>query len=53
MADFCKQCAEETFGADFGDLSEACGDGQVAQVLCEGCGWIYVDHTGRRVSDVQ
>ena len=52
MAEFCKECCEETWGADTKDLAELCEDEQVVLVLCEGCGPIYVDHTGRRVCHV-
>lgn len=53
MAEFCKQCAEETFGpgtpSDFAGLltetQAANGDRHV--VLCEGCGErCLVDHNG-------
>jgi len=56
MADFCHQCALDTFGEDIGDLAgistpadtEA---GLFPIVLCEGCGPVQVDHTGRRVHE--
>jgi len=53
MADFCQQCSEELFGADGKDLAELCDTGSMAEVLCEGCGLITVDHQGRRVSYVE
>lgn len=55
MADFCKQCSEELFTEDFGDLKglstqENTLAGEFALVVCEGCGTIQVDHTGKCVS---
>jgi hypothetical protein len=55
MADFCKQCSIENFGDDFGDLAglstiEHTNKNEYALVLCEGCGPIQVDHTGKCVS---
>lgn len=54
MADFCKQCSIETFGSDFKDLAnittpEEYKQGLAALVLCEGCGFIYVDPEGKRI----
>jgi hypothetical protein len=54
MADFCKQCSEETFGKDFGDLAfPDCKVGQaIKHCLCEGCGpECIVDPTGLCISD--
>ena len=57
MADFCLQCANELFGSedapvksDFhGILSkEDFYKGFLQPVLCEGCGYIYVDPLGKR-----
>lgn len=57
MADFCLQCANEMFGcanapvkSDFYGLlsKEDENTGHSLPVLCEGCGYIYVDHLGRR-----
>lgn len=50
MADFCKECSEEIFGEDLGDLTDLCKENEMISVLCEGCGYIYVDHKGIRVS---
>jgi hypothetical protein len=57
MADFCQQCSATIFGAeagqnDFVGLSteENTKKGLFPVVLCEGCGPIQVDHTGRCVS---
>jgi len=56
MADFCLQCANDLFGSedapvksDFhGQLSkEAFYEGFLLPVLCEGCGYIYVDPQGK------
>ena len=55
MADFCKGCSEEHFGRDTGDLlglstKEDTQNGLYPLVLCEGCGPIQVDHTGKCIS---
>ena len=55
MADFCHQCSIETFGKDFGELAglskpEDTERKLYAQALCEGCGFILVDHTGKCMS---
>ena len=57
MADFCRQCTEVTLGMD-PDENDLKGisteddtkNGLFALVICEGCGYIQVDHTGRCVS---
>ena len=54
MSDFCRDCSLLEFGEDFRELAniskQADTDlGLFAFVLCEGCGPIYVDHTGTRV----
>lgn len=49
MADFCKKCSIEHFGEDFGDLTGICLEGQVVETICEGCGWIKVDHQGNEI----
>lgn len=56
MADFCKQCAIELLGGDLGELAnlstpEHTAAGLYANVLCEGCGPIQVDHTGLCISE--
>ena len=50
MADFCSQCSTKVFGEDFGDLKGLCAEGYWILVLCEGCGPIQVDHTGKCMS---
>ena len=50
MADFCSQCCIDTFGSDYGDLKGLCKEDEWVTVLCEGCGPIQVDHTGKCVS---
>lgn len=57
MADFCKQCSEELFGEDSEDLAWRGGkdrklfrDEKGWEVLCEGCGFTFVDHTGKCVN---
>jgi len=50
MADFCKECSDKLFGPDTpNDLEGLCEPGEMVSVLCEGCGYIWVDHTGKRV----
>ena len=56
MSDFCKECSEEHLGHDFCDLAFIVSEeqylrGKAARVLCEGCGWIVVDHNGKRIGD--
>lgn len=51
MAAYCKQCSEEIFGEDFGELagiSTADDDrrGMAALALCEGCGPTKVNAAG-------
>ena len=56
MADFCWECTEEHFGQkyasknDFANLisKEEFEKDVVAHVLCEGCGFIEVNHLGKR-----
>lgn len=55
MADYCKQCAIEWFGADFRDLAgllskEDHEAGLVYPVTCEGCGYTWVNHEGECVN---
>ena len=53
MADFCRQCWGEPYTDDFTGLSTEVDtkNGLYAIVLCEGCGAIQVDHTGKCISD--
>ncbi len=56
MADFCKQCSEELFGEDHGDLKgmgggETLPEGHGWVALCEGCGPALVDNDGRCTAD--
>jgi RNase P subunit RPR2 len=48
MAEFCEQCSRRLFGAP-SDFKGEARPGEVVQVLCESCGWIWVDHQGKRV----
>ena len=54
MADFCMDCSLEIFGEDLGDLA-GLGNGKVLQpgygwvALCEGCGPILVDSSGKKL----
>lgn len=55
MADFCKQCSDDTFGEDFKELAnlskvEDSLAGVFAVVICEGCGPTQVDHLGNCIS---
>lgn len=56
MADFCQQCSIVNFGEDYKDLAglsteEETTKGLYPLVLCEGCGAIQVDHTGKCISE--
>jgi hypothetical protein len=57
MADFCQQCATDTFGEDTRDLAGLITEQEVTEqklyavVLCEGCGPTLVDHNGKCVCD--
>lgn len=53
MADFCIECYEDMFGSTDNDLNGLCEPGQKITALCEGCGSIHVDHTGKRVGPAQ
>ena len=51
MADFCKQCSIDHFGQDFRELAglskpQDTANKLYANVICEGCGHIQVDHEG-------
>jgi len=51
MADYCKQCSESIFGEDYGELKGISTESDTymdwyADVICEGCGYIQVDHDG-------
>jgi hypothetical protein len=48
MADFCKQCSEEIFCEDFGDLA---GIGKKFLTICEGCGFTWVNENGECIGD--
>ena len=56
MADFCKECSINMWGVDTKDLAglitkEEVDKGLGVQVICEGCGFIRVDHAGKRLED--
>jgi hypothetical protein len=52
MADFCYDCFERLFGdGTNNDMRELCADDEYIMVLCEGCGVIWVDHIGGRLSN--
>lgn len=51
MADFCKVCSIEHFGQDFRELAglstpEDTASERYCYVICEGCGFVWVDHDG-------
>lgn len=56
MADYCVPCSMTHFGKYYGDMSnlitkEEVDQGFGAQVCCECCGGILVDHEGNRISE--
>ena len=60
MADFCYDCTEELFDQKHAPNNDMAGivsreeyeqHGITAKVLCEGCGFIEVDHRGRRLEN--
>tara|TARA_Y100001963_G_scaffold118777_1_gene165541 strand:- start:132 stop:314 length:183 start_codon:yes stop_codon:yes gene_type:complete len=57
MADFCLDCTHEMFGDEFpsdfkGLLSqEEFEEGYLLPVLCEGCGYIWVDPQGQKIEE--
>lgn len=56
MADFCKVCSVMMFNRDFEELAglstaEDTENGLYCWVLCEGCGSVQVDHTGKCISE--
>lgn len=58
MADFCKKCSIEMFGKDFKELANITTEKQTknkiyAKVICEGCGWVLVNHLGEVVLKVE
>lgn len=55
MANFCKQCSEHLFGTDFENFKgnstkEDTEKGLYVAEICEGCGFIQVNHKGECVS---
>lgn len=59
MADFCRACAKKNLGITdkqydkYGDLMGLCEEGQQVGELCEGCGFITVDHRGVRIEPTE
>ena len=56
MADFCTECSMEMFNKDFEELAglstaEDTKNDLFPCVICEGCGFIQVDHTGKCISE--
>ena len=59
MADFCYDCSQELLGVEpesndfFGLIDEEKVEkGYLISVLCEGCGYIMVDHLGKKVGTI-
>ena len=55
MADFYKQCSIDHFGKDYKDLAnistpEDTSQEKYAIVICEGCGFIQVNHLGECIT---
>jgi hypothetical protein len=50
MSDFCQECSIRMFGKDTEDFAGECSEDQMVQVLCEGCGVIWVDKNGKRIN---
>jgi hypothetical protein len=55
MASFCMQCSIDIFGEDHKDLAGLVSElryrnGFLAVALCEQCGPVYVDPSGRKVN---
>lgn len=44
VAEFCGACAPK-YGM-LNDFANDCRKNETIKVLCEGCGWVIVDHTG-------
>lgn len=53
MADFCWDCCDIILGVnpEKNDCKGLCKEGEFVGVLCEGCGFINVDHNGKRISN--
>ena len=49
MADFCWDCCWEHLGVEgkLNDMKGLCGKEEIARVLCEGCGEVWVDSEGK------
>lgn len=53
MAEFCWDCTRDKMRVDpiLNDFKDLVEPGHIAQVICEGCGFITINHAGRRISD--
>lgn len=54
MAEFCWDCLEREIypeAPERNDFAGLCEPGEAVEVLCEGHGWVAVDHEGRIVKD--
>ena len=51
MAEFCQECSIRVWGNDFGDFAGICKEGIMVWVLCEGCGYIWIDENGKRIEE--
>lgn len=49
MAEFCQTCSIKLFGEDMKDFANFCSPEEMIEVLCEGCGLIYVDKNGKGI----
>jgi len=52
MSCFCKECSLYLFGVDFRDFADIAKEGEMAQVLCEHCGVIWVDKNGVKIPEL-
>ena len=50
MAEFCLQCANDTWQINVSDFKGIAPSGGLARVLCEGCGYCVVDEKGKCLS---
>lgn len=53
MADFCRQCSLENWGIDDHDYPrdrQPLQPGEGYRQICEGCGFIWVDHEGNCIA---
>lgn len=53
MADFCNKCTHDITNGEYStsDFDGLCKPDEKSLVLCEGCGYIYVDHLGHKIEN--